>query len=109
VALRSAQDSFVDREEFLRECRLLATLQHPNLARLIGVSTTEEPYCVILEHSQLGDLYQYLRQQDTSKDILPYSRLLEMSSQIAAGMKYLESRTIIHKDLAARLTKTNSV
>ena len=33
---------------------------------------------------------------------IPYSKLLEFAAQIAKGMKYLESRKVIHKDLAAR-------
>ena len=52
----------IDRQEFLRECRLLATLRHTNVAKLIGVAMSEEPHCTILEHSLYGDLYHYLRQ-----------------------------------------------
>ena len=33
---------------------------------------------------------------------ISYTKVLDMASQIAAGMKYLESRNIVHKDLAAR-------
>jgi serine/threonine protein kinase len=33
---------------------------------------------------------------------ISYTRVLDMASQIAAGMKYLEGRNIVHKDLAAR-------
>ena len=52
----------IDRQEFLRECRLLATLRHTNVTKLIGVAMSEEPHCTILEHSLYGDLYHYLRQ-----------------------------------------------
>ena len=33
---------------------------------------------------------------------ISYYQLLEFIDQVAAGMKYLESRNIVHKDLAAR-------
>ena len=33
---------------------------------------------------------------------IPYNQLLEYITQVAAGMKYLESRNVVHKDLAAR-------
>lgn len=102
------------------------------MAKLIGVAMSEEPYCTILEHSLLGDLYHYLRQISkvvnhstvggstvssstsssgcssgspmllSSNNAINYSRLVDMAAQIASGMKYLETRNIVHKDLAAR-------
>lgn len=124
-ALKSASSSevttgaaAVDREDFLRECRLLASLNHPNVVKLLGVSVSEEPFCSVLEHSLQGDLYHYLRQlgNEVSSEGPPrrnssgsngsgnnknndasYNRLLEMVGQIAAGMKYLEGRNIVHR------------
>ena len=42
-----------EREEFLRECRLLASLDHSHVVKLVGVSMSSEadPYCAIFEHS----------------------------------------------------------
>ncbi len=116
-----------ERDGFVRECKLLASLSHPNVTRLIGVITDDEkkPFCSVLEHSAQGDLYHYLRQctlqEESSVEneatkastvTVTYKRLLEMVAQIAAGMKYLEGRSIVHKDLAARysdLSRTHSL
>jgi discoidin domain receptor family protein 2 len=137
VAVRSGPSHLndsIDRQEFLRESRLLATLRHANVAKLVGVAMSEEPYCTILEHSLHGDLYHYLRQigkivgaeaaagssstttsssgcssaspmmnsSNTSHNAINYNRLIDMAAQVASGMKYLEERNVVHKDLAAR-------
>ena len=145
VAVRSCPHNSIDaldREDFLRECRLLASLRHTNVVTLVGVTTSDGPYCSVLEHSLQGDLYNYLRQlsrvtmpsHSTTAGIassnvgstssssttastssgtsltggssnngsISSTRILDIASQIAAGMKYLESRNIVHKDLAAR-------
>ena len=65
VAVRSCPQNNVDnieRDDFLRECRFLASIRHANVVALVGVSTSDGPYCYVLEHSLHGDLYNYLRQ-----------------------------------------------
>ena len=39
----------------------MSVLDHPNVVRLIAVATEEEPYCMIFEFIELGDLNQFLR------------------------------------------------
>ena len=53
------------RSDFLEEIRLLSSLNDPNVAQVLGVCTEEEPYSVVLEFLELGDLCQFLRQNDT--------------------------------------------
>jgi serine/threonine protein kinase len=103
-----------NKDDFLRECRLLSTLHHPNLIRLVGVITEADdddeedqhksPYCAVLEHSLQGDLCTFLRglEQQQQQNPQVYRRLLTMCAQVAAGMKYLENKNIVHRDLAAR-------
>ena len=53
VLIRPCGDEKVlsDREGFLAECRMLATLDHDNVAALIGVVAAERPFCAVLEYS----------------------------------------------------------
>nr|CAD7439502.1 unnamed protein product [Timema bartmani] len=51
------------RQEFLRETSWLASLRDTNLARIVGVCSQEEPLCAVQEHSELGDLPQFLQLQ----------------------------------------------
>ena len=59
-----------------------------------------------MEHSAQGDLCTFLRslgdQAAEATEAVLYVRLVEMCGQVAAGMRYLEARNIVHKDLAAR-------
>ena len=56
----------------------------------------------VLEHSAQGDLCTVLRTVSEATEAVLYVRLVEMCGQVAAGMRYLEARNIVHKDLAAR-------
>ncbi|CAG7819663.1 unnamed protein product [Allacma fusca] len=102
--LRNATEK--DKSDFLEEVRLLSSLSDVNVAQVLGVCTEEEPYCVILEFLELGDLCQFLRQNDTllpnATKKLSFGSLLYLASQIASGMRFLESRNIVHRDLATR-------
>ena len=51
----------VCRGDFQKEVRLMAQLKDPNIVRVIGVCTRDEPQCVIVEYMKYGDLNQYLR------------------------------------------------
>jgi len=56
------------RQEFLREVSWLASIRDPNLTRIIGICGQEEPLCVIQEHSDLGDLPQFLQLQSLAAE-----------------------------------------
>lgn len=49
------------RSGFYQEVRLLAALDDPHLSRVLAVCTTEEPFCVVLEYLEFGDLNQFLK------------------------------------------------
>ena len=53
--------SLQNRREFEQEASVLSRLDHPNIVKLFGVSIEVEPYSMIFEHMEKGDLRKYLR------------------------------------------------
>ena len=49
------------RNDFSKEIKIMSQLKDPNIVRVLGVCTREEPYCMIVEYMQYGDLNQFLQ------------------------------------------------
>ena len=63
VAVKTLKEgsSTETKEDFFREAALISVLHHENIVKLLEVSTDDEPYGMISEFMDLGDLNQYLR------------------------------------------------
>lgn len=101
-------------EDFRQEAIRHFHLQHQNLACLLGLVTKEQPMSMMFTYSSFGDLHEYLVMRSPNSDIgssddgktvksmLEQADFLHVITQIAAGMEYLSSQQVVHKDLAAR-------
>jgi serine/threonine protein kinase len=93
--VRAGQDSSVILARFRHERQILASLEHPNIARLLDGGTTEEgtPYLVmeLIEGQPIG---QYC---DSRK--LSISERLALFTQVCAAVQYAHQRLIIHRDI----------
>ncbi|PFX22876.1 Muscle, skeletal receptor tyrosine protein kinase [Stylophora pistillata] len=111
VAVKTLKEgsSTETKEDFFKEVALMSLLHHTNIVELLAVSTEEEPYGMIFEFMELGDLNQYLRKagpffegDEKERVTLTQADLISMSLQCAAGMEHLQTLRFVHRDVATR-------
>ncbi|XP_065096709.1 tyrosine-protein kinase transmembrane receptor ROR2 isoform X2 [Paramisgurnus dabryanus] len=116
VAIKTVKDKDEGslKEEFCHEAMLRSRLQHPNIVCLLGVITKEQPMSMIFSYSGHGDLHEFLVMRSPHSDVgssdddrtvkstLEQADFLHIVTQIAAGMEYLSSHHVVHKDMATR-------
>jgi serine/threonine-protein kinase len=79
---------------FEREARLLASLDHPNVAALHGVERTPQGMALVLELVEGPTLAARI-----AHGALPMDRTLELAVQIADALDAAHERGIVHRDL----------
>ncbi|KAM6968769.1 tyrosine-protein kinase Lck [Tautogolabrus adspersus] len=98
VAIKNMKMGTMSVEAFLAEANMMKNLQHPRLVRLFAV-VTQEPIYIVTEYMENGSLLDYLKTTEGSN--LSTNTLIDMASQVADGMAYIEQKNYIHRDLRA--------
>ncbi|XP_066300785.1 uncharacterized protein [Branchiostoma lanceolatum] len=99
VAVKSAKKGAMPDDLFLQEANTMTKLHHANIVQLLGVCTKEDPIYIITEFVCNGSLEGYLKGEHGKRLSLVHQ--IDMATQVAAGMEYLESNSVIHRDLRA--------
>lgn len=87
-------------EDFLREAKEMAKVDHHHVVKLIAVCTLDYPMLLIEEYMNQGDLLGVLKD---SRPHMPLTRQLMFACHVADGMDYLaDTLNCVHRDLAAR-------
>ena len=98
VAIKVMPDVFAGDPErlarFQREAKVLASLNHPNIAAIYGVEEADGKRFLILELVEGETLAERL-----SKGPLPLEEALDVCGQIAEGLEGAHEKSIIHRDL----------
>lgn len=100
VAVKMMKEGTMSEDEFIEEAKVMRQLRHQNLVQLYAVCSKQRPIYIVTEYLCHGSLLNYLR--DNERTLLNNTAVLDMCSQVCAGMEYLEKKKFIHRDLAAR-------
>jgi serine/threonine protein kinase len=92
--------------QFAAEMALLTSVQHPNICRLLGVSTDGDRQCLVLEYCPGGALDKRLRRdrellESGQVASLGWKQRLQIAVGIARALAHLHSLTpaMIHRDV----------
>ena len=100
VAIKTLREGTTQPEAFLKEAEIMKKLIHPKLVQLYAVCSREEPIYIVTELMTKGSLLEFLHGE--GRQVLDMAKMIDISTQVAEGMAFLESRGFVHRDLAAR-------
>jgi serine/threonine protein kinase len=101
VAIKTLPQAFTSDPERLarlkREARMLAALNHPNIAVIHGLEESDSTCALVLELVDGDTLAERLKR--TSSRALPVTEALSIARQIALALDAAHQKGIVHRDL----------
>jgi eukaryotic-like serine/threonine-protein kinase len=98
VAIKVLPDEFTKDAErlarFEREARVLASLDHPNVAPIFGLETIDGERFLVMQLAEGEDLSERM-----SRGAIPPDEAIAIALQIADGLDAAHAKGIIHRDL----------
>ncbi len=98
VALKVLPEAFAADAErmarFEREAKVLASLNHPNIASIYGLEESSKVRSLVMELVEGPTLAERIE-----RGALPFDEALAVARQVADGLEYAHDLGIIHRDL----------
>jgi len=97
VAIKVLNEELVpnDQEAFLREARILAHLDHPNIIRIIEFDIQDNIPYLVMVYAPNGSL----RERHPLGDVLSLNVVINYVWQIANAISYIHEQGFIHQDI----------
>jgi serine/threonine-protein kinase len=95
VALKVPHKQSVDFGELLREPRLLAALNHPNIVTILTAEKQENVFFIVMEFVP-GETLEHIIARDGALDV---ARALDYTCQIANAVDHAHKHGVLHRDL----------
>ena len=97
----------VDRviSRFVEECRIMASVRHPNIVQFLGLHIFQNcAYPILVMEKLAMSLEDLLNEADERRESIPLSLKVSILSDTAKGLVYLHNHKpqIIHRDLTSR-------
>ncbi len=97
IAIKIIKKKNIKNEQLIqREIKVLQTLHHENIIKLVDVLTTTNRYYLIFNYCKYGDLKNYIYNE---KPNLSEKEIQNLMIQLKNGLEYLYIHKIIHRDL----------
>lgn len=107
VALKVLPEAFaLDAERmarFEREAKVLASLNHPNIASIYGLDDSGSTRALVMELVEGPTLSDRIK-----AGAIPIDEVLRIAKQICEGLEYAHDRGIVHRDLKPANVKMTS-
>ena len=107
VAIKILPESFARDAErlarFTREAKILASLNHPNIAAIYGLEESEGITALVMELVEGDDLSQRI-----ARGPVPLDEALPIAKQIADALEAAHEQGIVHRDLKPANIKVRS-
>src|SRR6202023_3464494 len=98
VAIKVLPAAFVNNGErlarFQQEARMLAALNHPNIATIHGLEQSDGVHYLVMELVEGRSLDRFIPEGG-----LPVDQILEISSRLAEALAATHEKGIVHRDL----------
>jgi serine/threonine-protein kinase len=103
VAIKVPHQQTADLAELLKEPRLLASLDHPNIVNVITAEKRDDLFYIVMEFVEGESLEEVLKREKT----LEVKRVYDIAVQLCDGLDYAHSHNIIHRDIRPANTLIN--
>lgn len=101
-----------EREETVKEAKLLATFKHPYIVRYRESFLEAGWLCILMDYCDGGDLSSQIEQARKKRQPIPEEQILMWMTQAMLALKHMHDQHVLHRDLKASnffLTKSGTL